>query len=219
MTTSIRILVLVAAFCIGLQQAADSAHSGTSQMIDLSSSPLASLRRPRREADGENEMFCCNFDLKNGTKEEDEAEDKCDSEVRKKLGIKERGAEAQENTKDTNDGQEYELPENYAVCMEECLFKVFKAADSNGNVIPDEALKQVKLALILEDEKIWNGVQNECGKVKTDSEQNSVCNRQSNQYLDCALDFIEMYCPADKQVKDPTCDDRRVALRKKYNVE
>ncbi|XP_069678622.1 uncharacterized protein [Periplaneta americana] len=221
MTTSIRILVFVAVFCVGLQHVADSAHTGTSQMIDQSSSSLAQLRRPRREVYREIKKFqlCCEQTYEEEEEEEeDEVVEKCYIQAMNKLGIEERESK-EENTKGPNDGAERERFGNYSVCFVECVFKEFKMADCNGNVIPDEAIKFMDPSTFVESDKLWNGVRNKCFKVKTGIEQNTLCNRAASDYVECVYHFADMYCPAEKQVKDPICDYLRMTLRKKYNVE
>ncbi|XP_069678625.1 uncharacterized protein [Periplaneta americana] len=222
MTTSIRILVLVAVFCVGLQNVADSAHSSTSQMSHLSFSSLASLTRPKREADGEFKQVCWIVEKRNQTKKKEEEEsnlEKCKNEIMKKFGIEESELEAEENTKVRNDGAECETFGNYSACIAECVFKKYKVTDINGTIIPDEAIKIIEPPILAESEKFWKAVRNKCSKVKAGIEQNTLCNTAANDYFECVIYFAYLYCPAEKQVKDPICDELTVTLRKKYNEE
>lgn len=108
---------------------------------------------------------------------------------------------------------------NRSVCIPQCYLQKSKAADSDGNIIPQEAVKLMKSVISLSDETFWGAVERICTKVTPPTDKLYVCKPDAMEFKFCVFYMVDLHCPENLQRKSKACDNYRQELKKRYSEE
>lgn len=195
----------------------------------LYSGPLVSkpnfLTGPEPEEADDTHLYaepCCRYKTIS-TEETRRIAAECVNEIENNYGLKisdddEAGSAPADGGPVFSDG-EVNIFNNRSVCIPQCYLQKSNAADSEGNVIPREAVRLMKTAISLSDVTFWQAVERICTKVTPPTDKFYFCKPDAMEFKFCVFYMADMHCPEHLQRKSKACGTYRQELKKRYSEE